>query len=124
MSDTKYDINVLYIEDDKVTRMIFTKILGGHFTNVRLAENGKIGLDMFKDEKPDVVITDLAMPEMDGFELITRIREMDKEIPIIITTAYQEEALKLNDVSGVIIKPITYQDVIDAVLDELGLEAE
>ncbi|MCD8553580.1 response regulator [Seleniivibrio sp.] len=109
-------MNILYVEDEKFTRMLVKKLLEKEELYVHEAANGVLGLKKFLEVKPDLVITDLAMPEMDGFEMIHKIREHDSTIPIIITTAYREEAEKVCSlVSACIYKPIIREDLIAAI---------
>jgi CheY-like chemotaxis protein len=109
-------MNILYVEDEKFTRMLVKKLLEKEELNVHEAANGVLGLKKFLEIKPDLIITDLAMPEMDGFEMISKIREHDSKIPIIITTAYREEAEKVCSlVNACIYKPIIREDLIAAI---------
>jgi CheY-like chemotaxis protein len=109
-------MNILYVEDEKFTRMLVKKLLEKEELNVHEAANGVLGLKKFLEVKPDLIITDLAMPEMDGFEMISKIREHDVHVPIIITTAYREEAEKVCSlVNACIYKPIIKEDLIAAI---------
>lgn len=109
-------MNILYVEDEKFTRMLVKKLLEKEELNVHEAANGILGLKKFLEVKPDVVITDLAMPEMDGFEMISKIREHNTSVPIIITTAYREEAERVcGMVNACIYKPIIKDDLISAI---------
>lgn len=109
-------MNILYVEDEKFTRMLVKKLLEKEELFVHEAANGVLGLKKFLEVKPDLVITDLAMPEMDGFEMISKIREYNLNIPIIITTAYREEAERVcNMVNACIYKPIIKDDLLHAI---------
>lgn len=57
---------------------------------VAKASNGRIALEQYQKEQPDIIITDIKMPFMDGIDLIARIREQNKEIPVVILTSYKE----------------------------------
>jgi YesN/AraC family two-component response regulator len=118
-------ISILYVEDDISTQMIFTKILKKFVHNVYAANNGKEGLEKFIKLQPDLIITDIQMPKMNGIEMIKNIRKKNKSIPIIITTAFNEmeyaiEAIKLK-VDGFFLKPI---DNIETYLDFLEEKAK
>lgn len=109
-------MNILYVEDEQFTRILVKKLLEKESLNVNEAANGVIGLKKFFEIKPDIIITDLAMPEMDGFEMITRIRQHDQTIPIIITTAYREEASRVSTmINACIYKPIIKEDLLEAI---------
>lgn len=110
------DLKILYVEDEKFTRMLVKKLLEKEEINVFEAANGVLGLKKFYEIGPDMIITDLAMPEMDGFEMISKIREKNSDIPIIITTAYREEADRACDmVNDCIFKPIIKDDLVKAI---------
>jgi len=103
-------ISILYVEDDKTIQVIFANILKKFVKNLYIAENGEEGLEKFNKFNPDIVITDIQMPKMNGIELIEEIRKKNKSIPIIITTAFNNieypiKAIKLG-IDGFFLKPI------------------
>jgi len=67
-----------------------------------------------------VVITDLEMPVMNGMEMIRKIRELDHDIPIIITTAYDDDAHYCPEADLTILKPISFMELLQAVKDCLA----
>jgi len=81
-------INVLLAEDEQTLAMIIKDTLEdtGLFS-LRIAEDGEKGLKRFYEEKPDVVVTDVMMPRMDGFEMVRRIRQTDLLTPVLFLTA-------------------------------------
>lgn len=110
------EMKILYVEDEKFTRMLVKKLLEKEEITVFEAANGVLGLKKYYEVAPDLIITDLAMPEMDGFEMISRIREKNSDIPIIITTAYREEADRVcSMVNDCIFKPIIKDDLVKAI---------
>ncbi|HET6420836.1 MAG TPA: response regulator [Geobacteraceae bacterium] len=80
---------ILYVEDDEISRKSLGLIIKRRYPEVPLfwAANGKEGLDMFMLEKPALVITDIIMPVMDGIEMIQKIREINPDTCIIVTSA-------------------------------------
>ena len=84
------ECSVLYVEDDELIRSETASFLGRFFPNVVLAEDGKLGLEKYKSEKFDVVITDINMPNMNGIEMIEAIKDLHYEQPIIVTSAHNE----------------------------------
>ena len=105
-----YNLKVLYVEDEDFHREQLGIFLKRRFGKLYLAENGFIGFEKFKETSPDIVITDLKMPEMDGIELTKRIREIDKDCAIIITTAFSDvetilEAVNIG-IDKYVLKPI------------------
>jgi len=110
------NLKVLYVEDEKFTRMLVKKLLEKENIAVSEAANGVLGLKKYYEMIPDLIITDLAMPEMDGFEMIAKIRDKNPTIPIIVTTAYREEADRACCmVNDCIFKPIIKDDLIRAI---------
>lgn len=109
-------MNILYAEDESWTRRMVKKIIENENHIVYEASNGIIGLKKFLEVKPDLIITDLSMPEMDGFEMIANIRKYNDTVPIIVTTAYREEAEKIiSSVTQCIYKPILKNDLLNAI---------
>ena len=89
MSSTEQNITVLIIEDDLEVRDTLADILEINDFNPIVASNGKKGLDVIKRHKPAVIITDLAMPVMSGFELleVLRVDPNLRMIPVIVISA-------------------------------------
>ncbi len=80
---------VLVVEDDGATRDMIERVLRKERVTVVTAENGRIGIDRMRDHHPSLVLLDLLMPEMDGFEFLRRLREVPKwqQTPVIVMTA-------------------------------------
>jgi PAS domain S-box-containing protein len=112
---TQPRIAILYAEDDEVTRNILAKMIPLKFPDVELytAENGKTGLEIFKERGPDIIITDINMPVMDGIKMATEIKALRPETIIIILSAYGDtnyllDAIEIG-VNHYIMKPIDYK---------------
>ena len=90
MKETSLDISVLYVEDELSTRDKVARILKREVRRLFLAENGKDGLALFELHHPDIVITDIKMPIMDGLEMAERIKAICKDVHVILTTAHGE----------------------------------
>jgi two-component system, NtrC family, sensor kinase len=106
------NITVLYAEDESVIQEGITETLNLFDINVICAKNGQEGLSIFNSlsKEIDLILTDIKMPKLDGLGMIEKIREIDKEIPVIITTAHQEtnflmQSIEL-DISAYVLKPI------------------
>ena len=76
-------IKVLIIDDDELVRMTFKSIISRAGYTIFEADNGSKGLDLFKKEKPQVVVTDILMPDKEGLETITEMREFNSDAKII-----------------------------------------
>ena len=84
MSET---INILLAEDERTLAMIIKDTLDGQGFHVTVADDGEQALRLFNDHKPDVLVADVMMPRMDGYELVRRIRKSDQQTPVIFLTA-------------------------------------
>lgn len=81
---------ILIVEDEENQRLLYKTELEEEGYIVFVASNGLEGLKKFELVHPDIVTIDIKMPDMDGIELLQRIREIDKNIPVIMLTAYGE----------------------------------
>ncbi|OQW94124.1 MAG: hypothetical protein BWK79_07495 [Beggiatoa sp. IS2] len=93
---------VLVVEDDPPTRQMMETMLLKAGWRVNKAENGRIGLQRVSEHPPDLILLDLMMPEMDGFEFIVRLRENEtwRKIPVVVMTAKDvtsEDRMRLNN---------------------------
>ncbi|OGX43562.1 MAG: hypothetical protein A3G91_01975 [Omnitrophica WOR_2 bacterium RIFCSPLOWO2_12_FULL_50_9] len=111
---------ILIVDDDKIVRLILSETLSqGGFTNIIAATNGVEALAMIKQHNPDLVITDMMMPEMDGFQLIQEIKNDASftNIFIIVITSREEmkELVAITGVSCFITKPFNKEKVLETV---------
>ena len=114
---------ILVIDDEKPTLSMFRLFLGAYGYTVLTAENGKEGLELFMKEKPSIVLTDIKMPGMDGFEVLKRIKTADASAEVIVITGHGDMDLAIKaldfDATDFIKKPIQ-----KAALDEALRRAE
>lgn len=107
----KYDKNILYVEDEFVIRTSIINILSKLFDskNIYVAKDGQEGLELFKKNKIDIVLTDIKMEPIDGIEMSRAIRSKDNNVPIIVLSAFEKEMFNLDDlnISEYLIKPVT-----------------
>ena len=82
---------LLYVEDDVSIREEMTEILELDFEHFHVASNGQEGLQMYQEFHPDIVISDIQMPLMDGISMSKEILSIDANAKIILTTAFNEE---------------------------------
>ena len=118
-------LKVLYVEDNKKTRVQTLKMLGEFFVNIDVAVNGEDGLLFFKSNKSyDLIITDISMPVLDGIEMSKLIRSIDSNIPIIAVSAHNEkyimDMIEQYQISAYIFKPIDLDEFIE-ILNKLYL---
>ena len=81
------NIHVLLVEDERTLSMIIKDTLEEQGFCISTAFNGEEGLRMFHTEHPEVVVADVMMPRMDGFEMVRRIRQTDQQTPVLFLTA-------------------------------------
>jgi|UniRef100_UPI0040472652 DNA-binding response OmpR family regulator len=110
---------ILYIEDDEGVRTINSRFLNRMFNELYEAKDGEEGYELYKKHHPDIILTDIKMPKMDGITLSKKIREKDKSTKIIISTAFSEkdyllDAIELN-LEKYIIKPLTSRNLMPAL---------
>ena len=113
--ETKYEIvlksnSLLLAEDDKFVRESFGRLLSLYVKEVYLAKDGEEAYKLYLEKHPDIVITDVRMPKLNGIEFIKKIREENLTIPIVVTSAYTDkeyllDAIKLSLVEY-IVKPM------------------
>lgn len=123
---------LLIIDDDEVVRASLAAYLEDSGFSVRQASNGLQGLQVFEQERPDLVICDLRMPRVDGLELIRRISELEAETPVIVVSGAgvmsdAVEALRLG-AADYLIKPLEDLAVLEhsvrRALDRAALRLE
>ncbi|MBF0338407.1 MAG: response regulator [Nitrospirae bacterium] len=81
---------VLIIEDDDIARKQLAKFVQKEGFEVLEAEDGRVGISLFRSEKPHIVITDMKMPNMDGIEVVQTIKKISPDTDIILVTAFGE----------------------------------
>jgi len=110
---------VLCVEDDGPTRKVLVKILQARFSQVLVAKDGVEGLALFLRHRPDLVITDIKMPNLDGITMAREIRAQEPSTKIIVITSYGSSDLLLAaieiGVTDYILKPLASDRVHDAI---------
>lgn len=86
----KHNISLLYAEDDSSIRAIYVPLLQKKVDKLYVASNGEEGLSLFKEFKPDLVLTDIKMPIMNGIEMIKEIKKVKRGIRCMIMSAYSK----------------------------------
>jgi len=110
------DLTILYVEDDLDIQEQTKKIFDNLFKSVTIANDGQEALNMYEKNDFDIIITDVVMPNMNGLELSKNIRDINRNQPIIVISAYNEsenliEFINLN-VRQFIQKPILIQNIL------------
>ena len=114
--------HILVVDDDEMMRAFIRELLLINDFKVTEAANGKLGLKEFRENTPNLVITDIIMPEMEGISFIRELRSHNKDIPIIAMTGNvhgrMEEYLDISSQLGadeILRKPIKSQEFLDAI---------
>lgn len=109
-------INILIIDDDKNTRFLLYEVLKMNNFNVFQATNGVEGLDMLEKEKIDLVIVDIMMPKMNGYEFTKELRSYNPKLPVLMISAKQLPGdRKKGFMAGIddyMSKPIDHEELI------------
>ncbi len=125
LNDLK-NLSALFVEDDSYARRAMESILRNIFGQVIMADNGRNGLDVFGKSSVDVVITDLWMPEMTGFEMIAGMKQLNPELVVVVMSAYDvpdyEKRAENLGIFGFLKKPFTLSD-FETVLKQAGCRA-
>ncbi|MFP4168700.1 MAG: response regulator [Desulfonatronovibrionaceae bacterium] len=101
---------ILVIDDEKITLRMFGLFLEAYGYEMLPAESGEQGLDLFRRERPKLVLTDIKMPTMDGLEVLQKIKEIDPETEVIVITGHGDMDLAIKalnlDAADFVNKPI------------------
>ena len=113
------ELNLLYVEDNKDSRVFTLEMLTRFFDRISVAKNGIEGLEKFKKEKFDLVLTDINMPKMNGLDMINAIHEIDANILILVLSAhneknYVEEAYKCG-AQHYLSKPLSLTELVETL---------
>ncbi|MCJ7496799.1 MAG: response regulator [candidate division Zixibacteria bacterium] len=118
-------LKILAIDDQKIIRDLLESILLGLGHSIKVASSGKDGLVLFQQDGFDLVITDLGMPEMSGWEVSQRVKEIRKETPVIMITgwgvSFEQEKIKEFGVDYLLPKPFRVEQLsrlLDQIKDE------
>lgn len=110
---------ILFAEDDDTMRQATADLLHVFFRKVYIAKDGKEALECYEDEKPDIILSDIKMPIIDGLTLAKTIRQNDFTIPIILLTSYSDQQTLLEaanaGIDGYILKPINLESMLETL---------
>jgi len=113
------NIKILYVEDDEIARENGVEYLQNFFETIYGASDAIVALQLYEKYKPDIIITDIQMPKLNGLEFVQKIRQKDKKTQIIIITAFcdRDYLLKAVELQLVkyLIKPVKEKEFEEAL---------
>lgn len=112
-------LRLLYVEDNVEVHKYTLELLKQFFEKIAVAADGKAGLEVFENEAIDIVITDINMPKLNGLEMVKYIKSINKDISVIVLSAfnekeYLEEANSIG-VESYIMKPLTLKTLVNGL---------
>ena len=121
------NFTILYVEDEETTQELIADILKESCKELFVASDGKEGLTLYKNKKPDIVLSDIALPNMDGLEMSEAIKQINPEQPIALFTAFSQSSyLKKAAEIGVatyILKPLDEEQFFNS-LNYMAMDLE
>ncbi len=113
---------ILVVDDEETIVKLVCRILGKEGYQTVTANNGKKGMGVFEAEKPDLVITDIVMPDMEGIEFIIALNKKRKKLPIIVMSGNQVgtkflKTASLLGASATLLKPFSTQQLLDSIAE-------
>jgi len=121
------NFSILYVEDEPTTQELIGEILRDSCKEVFIASDGVEGLELYKENNPDIVLSDIAMPNMTGLEMSEAIKAINPEQPIALFTAfsqssYLKKAAEL-EIATYILKPLDEEQFFNS-LNYMAMELE
>ena len=108
-------VTILVVEDNEHTRLLTEARLKRYY-NVVTAENGSDALDIFYDRQIDLIVADIMMPEMDGYEMLKHLRDNKEEVPVLFLTAkstFEDKKVGYDlGIDDYVTKPIDYEELL------------
>jgi len=124
-------LHLLVVEDDEEMRRATVAFLDTFFDNIHCANNGQEALEILAEGEIDLILTDINMPKMNGLELISTLREMNSDLPIMILSAHTESSYFLESikysVDGYLVKPFDIEQffvLLQKIVKRLGEKKE
>lgn len=113
-------LSVLYVEDEQSIADEVAYFLRPRVGRLLTATDGQAGLEIFRAERPDLVLTDIQMPRLDGLSMAAEIKRLHREVPVIVTTAINDsphlQRAIAAGVDGYALKPINLEQLLQALL--------
>lgn len=115
---------ILVVEDEESVREFVTRVLSMHGHSILIAHDGAEAVAMLEDRHFDLLLSDIAMPMMDGISLALKVRATRPHTPILLMTGYSDERQRAHNLSllieGLLTKPFNMDQLLAAVNKALG----
>ncbi len=122
MNNYTNKVSILYVEDEDDVREGYARALSRISSHLSIATNGEEGLALYKEHHPDIIVSDIKMPKMNGIEMvkeIKEIKELNPDINVIFTSAHSESAYLLEaielQVEAYLLKPVDKKSLVKIV---------
>lgn len=115
----KIQATVLYVEDDEFIRKFIARVLSRRIEHLEIAENGEIGLEKYRQFHPNLIVSDIKMPLMDGLQMARVIKEENPSFPIVITSAHDDKEIldeaKSIGIDKYLFKPVKTDELLESI---------
>ncbi len=121
----RYNISILFVDDNETIRQLYRRILEKHVSHLYIAKDGYHGLELYQKHKPDLVITDMVMPVMNGLEMVKEIKKIASDAKFVVMSAYSEkdsfvESIHLG-IDGYLMKPVEAKKLLSLIDEFAGI---
>jgi len=119
-------LSILIVEDDEAANKIICHFIARKFpgSTINIAENGEMGVQLSSEHAPDIVITDINMPKMDGIQMASEIKLIKDDVKFIVLTGYSDNSCKerLSEIgiTDLIVKPILFGKLLALIEKCIG----
>lgn len=117
-------LTLLYVEDDEDARVQFTLFLTRLFGKLVVAGHGAEGLAQYREHRPDIIVTDIQMPVMDGLAMARQIRAEGSRLPIIVLSAFDQPSYLIESgeigIDRYVTKPVDCRQLVSSLLECAG----
>lgn len=117
--EQQFEPRIMYVEDEDAAREQILQFLKRRGKEVMVARNGKEGLALFRRQTPDLVVTDIRMPVMDGLTMAKEIKAISSDVKIIVTTAFTDVSYLMDAIDvGIdqyVVKPVNMERLLAAI---------
>ena len=106
----KLNLSVLLVEDDRLSLFVYAEFIRNIVKDVYTAADGREGVEVYKQNRPDIIVTDIMMPKLDGLEMIREIKQIEPNVKVIMISGHSEADYFIRSidlgVDGYLLKPV------------------